>query len=136
MPANGSRAARLASDLAFVLAGKEGEVLLLYVTEEDGQDGYNLDPATTTQPRQIITAREIIDELRLIGETQGVKTLSQIQASSTPEAMILEVAAREEVDMIVLGTSVYAASKRVYLGPRVEYILNQASCPVILLNSV
>ena len=136
MPTNGSRAARLAADLAFILAGQEGEVLILNVVEEDVGDGYTLDPATATLPRQLLTAREIVDELRLSGETQGVKTMTQVRSSSTPEISILEAATEEDVDMIVLGTNVYAATKRVYLGPRVEFILNQATCPVVLLNSV
>jgi Kef-type K+ transport system membrane component KefB/nucleotide-binding universal stress UspA family protein len=134
LPTNGSLAARHAADLAFVLAGK-GEVLLLNVME-DGGDPYSPRGATTAPPRQISAAQEIVDELRVIGEAQGVPTLAQVRVSTEPETMILEVAEQEEVDLMILGTSVYSATRRVYLGPRVERILGQATCPIVLLNSI
>jgi nucleotide-binding universal stress UspA family protein len=87
-------------------------------------------------PRQIKAAQDIVDELRVIGEAQGVRTEVQVHVGTEPENVILEVAEREGVDLIVLGTSVYAATKRVYLGPRVERILAQARCPTLLLNSI
>ena len=136
LPTNGSLAARLAADLAFVLAADEGEVLLLNVVEEEVGSGYRTDDRERTQPRQLVAAREMLEELRLIAETQGVRAITEVRASATPETAILEIAAREGVGLIVLGTSVYSASKRIYLGPRVEYILNQAPCPVVLLNSI
>jgi Kef-type K+ transport system membrane component KefB len=134
LPTNGSLAARRAADLAFVLAGK-GEVLLLNVME-DGGDPFSPAGATAAPPRRISAAQEIVDELRVIGEAQGVRILAQVRVSTEPETMILEVAEQEEVDLMILGTSVYAATKRVYLGPRVERILAQATCPIVLLNSI
>jgi nucleotide-binding universal stress UspA family protein len=134
LPTNGSLAARRAADLAFVLAGK-GEVLLLNVME-DGGDPFSPAGATAAPPRRISAAQEIVDELRVIGEAQGVRTLARVRVSTEPETMILEVAEQEEVDLMILGTSVYAATKRVYLGPRVERILAQATCPIVLLNSI
>jgi Kef-type K+ transport system membrane component KefB/nucleotide-binding universal stress UspA family protein len=134
MPTNGSLAARHAADLAFVLAGEGGAVVLLNVMEDPGdpfRPGGDGGP-----PRQSKAAHEIVDELRTIGEAQGVRVDAQVRVSMEPETMILEVAEREGVDLIVLGTSVYAATKRVYLGPRVERILSQARCPIVLLNSI
>ena len=130
MPTNGSLAARQAADLAFVLAGREGEVLLLNVMEEPGS------PYEGAPPRQIKAAEEIVDELRVLGEAHGVRAEAQVRVGTEPENVILEVAESEGADLIILGTSVYAATKRVYLGPRVERILAQARCPTVLLNSI
>ena len=134
MPTNGSLAARHAADLAFVLAGRKGEVLLLNVMEDPGSPYAN--GARSAPPRQISAARAIVDELKALGEAHGVRTEAQVHVGIDPENVILEVAEREGVDLIVLGTSVYAATRRVYLGPRVERILAQARCPTILLNTI
>jgi nucleotide-binding universal stress UspA family protein len=133
MPTNGSLAARRAADLAFVLAGADGVVVLLNVMEDAGESYLPVENGAA--PRQLKAAHDIVDELRAIGEAQGVCTDAQVRVSGEPEAVILDVARAESVDLIVLGTSVYTASKRVFLGPRVERILAQARCPIVLLNS-
>jgi nucleotide-binding universal stress UspA family protein len=39
------------------------------------------------------------------------------------------------MDLIILGTNIRAGTERLYMGSRVERILNQAHCPVIVVNS-
>jgi nucleotide-binding universal stress UspA family protein len=34
-----------------------------------------------------------------------------------------------------LGTGLRSGSDRLFLGPRVEHILDNASCPVVVINS-
>jgi nucleotide-binding universal stress UspA family protein len=48
--------------------------------------------------------------------------------------VIIGLARRERIDMIILGTDVRPASDRLFLGPRVERILGDAPCPVIVIN--
>jgi nucleotide-binding universal stress UspA family protein len=43
--------------------------------------------------------------------------------------------AREDIDLIVIGTAVRAGTQQLYLGPRVEQLLAEAPCPVIILNT-
>ena len=45
------------------------------------------------------------------------------------------MASEKNFDLIILGTDVRPGSDKLYLGPRVERILNNASCPVIIVNS-
>jgi nucleotide-binding universal stress UspA family protein len=50
--------------------------------------------------------------------------------------VILDVADRSGIDLIVLGTAVRAGSERLFLGGRVEHILHEARCPVLVVNAV
>jgi nucleotide-binding universal stress UspA family protein len=134
LPTNGSFAARQAADLAFVLAGERGEVLLLNVVEEEPAS-LRMSGERGVQERHLGAAREIVEELRTIAQTQGVRTRSQVEVNMEPDSAVLQLARRADVDLVILGTSLYAATKRAYLGPRVERILEQVDCPIILLNS-
>jgi nucleotide-binding universal stress UspA family protein len=58
-----------------------------------------------------------------------------VEIDPAPERAILRVASRSRADLIVLGTSVRAGTRRLHLGPRVEAILAAAPCPVVVLNA-
>jgi nucleotide-binding universal stress UspA family protein len=57
-----------------------------------------------------------------------------VREGTTPEAALLEVAAAEATDLILLGTDLRPGSERLFLGPRVERILGSAPCPVVVVN--
>ncbi len=142
VPTNGSAAARRAAEVAFALAaGSETqenrencEVLVLRVVEKNLSDIY-FDTGGTVVTRQMHIAESAVEQLREIGTMHGVLTCTEVTVNREPEPAIIEAALRHNIDLIVLGTSVSAASDRLYLGPRVERILNNAPCPVIVVNA-
>jgi Kef-type K+ transport system membrane component KefB/nucleotide-binding universal stress UspA family protein len=138
-PTNGSLASRRAVQAAFSLAAggesEEGEVLILKVVNMEAAMCY-LDRQEAILERQYIIAHQIVDELGAMGHSLGVRTYTAVQPGPDPESVILEVARESQIDLIVLGTNVRAGSERLYLGSRVERILHNAPCPVIVVNSV
>jgi Kef-type K+ transport system membrane component KefB len=135
VPTNGSAASRHAAEVAFALA-QEGDVqvtLLNVVT--GGASGYYSDAGGASFDRQLGNAHQIVNTLREIGEAQGILSQTAIRVGAKPDSVILETAERQEIDLIVLGTDLRPASQRLYLGARVERILDAAPCPVIILNS-
>ncbi len=64
-----------------------------------------------------------------------VNTFTEIKIGEEPDSVILDMASANDFDLIILGTDVRPGSDKLYLGPRVERILNNASCPVIIVNS-
>jgi nucleotide-binding universal stress UspA family protein len=135
VPSNGSMASRHAAETAFALA-KEDEtaVIILQVVEENYSD-YLLDASGTLVARQIESARNSMEKLRELGQLQGMASIAEVQVGSTPESVILEAVRERKVDLIILGTGIRAGSDRLYMGPRVERILSNAPCPVIVVNS-
>jgi nucleotide-binding universal stress UspA family protein len=71
-----------------------------------------------------------------LGELKGVNTIIDAVPGPSTEKMILEIAEADKVDLIIMGTNVRPASEHLFLGPQIEHILENASCPVITLNSV
>lgn len=136
VPTNGSQAARHAADLAFALCegDPEREVMLLNVVSE-ASERHRVDPSGASFERQLGVARALVDELCKVGETQGVRTRAEVRVGASPETVILDVAERHGVDLVVVGTDLRPASDRVFLGPRVERILNSVPCPVVVLNA-
>jgi len=135
VPINGSAAARHAAELGFALASDEGdEVLILHVVV-DNTNRYFLDAEGEMLEKQLDVGRQMVAGLRELGQIRGTQTNADIQIGTDPETIILDVAREQNMDLIILGTDVRPGSARLFLGPRVERILKNAPCPVIVFNS-
>lgn len=114
-------------------AEEDADVFVLKVVADRSRDNL-LATGGLMLERQLTVSHEVVDALRITGESLGVKTFSEVRTGPDPESVILDFARSTRVDLIILGTRVYAASESLYFGPRVEYILNHAPCPVIIVN--
>lgn len=135
VPTNGSQAARNAAELAFFIAksDKEKEVLALNVMMEE------LSPIQSAKKDYIESrqqfADETVQELKRLGNAFGVKTEAMVRDGQSPEQVITEIAQANNIDLIIVGTNIRPGSNRLYLGHRVENILQMAPCPVIVFNT-
>jgi Kef-type K+ transport system membrane component KefB/nucleotide-binding universal stress UspA family protein len=135
VPTNGSQAARNAAELAFFIAksDKEKEVLALNVMMEE------LSPIQSSKKDYIESrqrfADETVQELKRLGIAYGVKTEAMVREGQSPEQVITEIAQANNIDLIIVGTNIRPGSNRLYLGPRVENILQMAPCPVVVFNT-
>ena len=134
VPTNGSLAARHAAELAFALAAGDDEVFLLHVVVS-AESEHHLDLTGDMLERQLTIAYNNVDELRRLGELRGVRTDGVVMQGTSPENFVLAAAVEKNVDLIVIGSSVRGGTDQLFLGPRVERIINNASCPVIALNT-
>jgi nucleotide-binding universal stress UspA family protein len=87
------------------------------------------------EKRQVEISEQMVGELRELGEALNVHTSTEIHRHKDTTDAILERAQQENIDLIVMGTNVRAGSERLYLGPKIERILTEAPCPVIVVNS-
>ncbi len=134
VPTNGSASARSAAEVAFSLAQAEQvQVTLLNVIESEKRGDYRFDSSERSRDRQLSNAHQIVESLRRLGESQGVRVETRVLIGGSPEGAILEVA--KDFDLIVLGTGARPRLERIFLGSRVESVLDAASCPVIVVNA-
>ena len=134
VPSDGSRAARNAAELAFVLAkDSTTQVSLLNVVIRE-ETGYRMDPTGATHQRQLGNAYQIVQSLLKLAEANDVRANTEVRVATSPDSAILEVAEQLQHDLIILGTDVHPGSERLFLGPRVERVLDAAPCPVIVVN--
>lgn len=133
VPSNASVASRQAAELAFSLASA-GEVVTLVQVVEQAVDSHRYAGSGDIRARQLANARNSLETLQRLGEARGVVASTLVEEGREPERVILEVAERQAIDLIVLGTDVRTGTDRLFLGPRVERILENARCPVVVVN--
>lgn len=136
VPTSGSLASKYAVEFAFFLSSMETEtVTIMNVVVKDAHD-WHLVMHDDIFERQLKNSIRMLEEMRKAGQTKGVPTKVEVKVGTEPEQVILEVAQKENYDMIILGTDVHPVSDRLFLGPRVERILRNAHCPVLVLNTI
>lgn len=122
VPTDGKRAAHRAAELAIAIAGEETEVQGLHVLT-----------STTLRTRRTL-AEDITAEMEKVGSSLGKTMTTDVISTNTVEEGILSRVASSHPDLLVLGTEVRAGTTRLHLGPRVEFIVTNVPCAVLVLN--
>lgn len=135
VPTNGSKASKNAAELSFYIAksDKSKEVMVLNVIMDENS------PEHYVKQKQVqnknLFAHEMVNELKELGTAFGVKTEGMVLWGDSPEEKIKEIAETNGMDLIIVGTNIRPGSNRLYLGPRVENIIQMSDCPVIVFNT-
>jgi Kef-type K+ transport system membrane component KefB/nucleotide-binding universal stress UspA family protein len=133
VPTNGSPPAARAADLAFSLAGDDASVLLFHVVDPAVATEMSTSRGGSATVRMEI-GEDIVDELAEIGEGRGVNVVAEVAMGRSAVSAVVDRAGRN-VDLIIIGTGVRSGSQRLYLGPKVELLLRDSPCSVIVLNT-
>ncbi len=135
VPTSGTAASRNAVDFGFSLAksDEQREVSILNVVYRENKTPYHV--RIEDEENKLTIAREIVEEQKELGDLMEVRSQAVVEQGESPEEVIGEFSRRNNIDLIILGTNIRPGSNRLYLGPRVENILEKVSCPVIILNS-
>lgn len=135
VPTNGSKASKNAAELAFFIArhDKSMEVLALNVIMNDAGPNHYLKKQHVQNKN--LFAYEMVNELKELGTAFGVSTEAMVRWGDTPEEVIKDITENNLMDLIIIGTNIRPGSSRLYLGPKVENIIQLADCPVIVFNT-
>ena len=136
IPTTGTIAARHAAEIGFSLARPGAECVLLMKVVEPVTGRYEYREAASEEyrVRQLEQAQEIVVGLAELAQLYDVEAETLVVEGENPEEEILKAAQAEDIDLIVLGTDIRPGSTRLYMGPRVEYVLAQSRCPVVVVN--
>ncbi|MGA9597939.1 MAG: universal stress protein, partial [Acidimicrobiia bacterium] len=86
--------------------------------------------------RRVSLGREVVAEIEQLGKSYAATVSGHVLTSSGDFVEdILDAIARQDIDLLVMGSSLRPGSARLHLGPRVEEILQLAPCPVLLVNA-
>lgn len=136
VPTNGSAASNNAAQLAFSLAqeSENCEVVGMKVLEDEQHSArpFRIDAPENSQQK---VAEDIVKALKEKGEAYKVKTEGIVEEGTEVEDVVIDFINRNDIDLMILGTNIRPGSHRLYLGPRVENMLEQATCPVIVFNT-
>ena len=78
-------------------------------------------------------AQELLEEAESIAEAYG-RTVATVSEIGTPERIIVDFAAEEDIDHIVLGTHGRADEKRPLYGSTAETVARRATVPVTIVR--
>lgn len=132
VPTNGKVEAKTAAELGFTLADAQTAVHILNVVREDRD-------ATDASGRMVRQrwddGRVFVDDLCALGSAFGARAKGDLRRGAEADAVILDFVHEQRADVLILGTAVHVGSARLFLGSRVERILNEAACTVIVVNT-
>jgi Kef-type K+ transport system membrane component KefB/nucleotide-binding universal stress UspA family protein len=133
VPTGGSAAAHRAADLAFSISGESAQVLLFHVIDPEGATltGTSLH---SSAPVRLDMGHSVVDTLRKVGEEAGVSVVTEVVMGEAAVRSIVDRAGHE-VDLLILGTNLRAGSSRLYLGPKVDRLLEEVPCSIIIFNA-
>ena len=123
VPTNGTGSSRRALDLAFAIAGDRTAVTAIHVV------------IPTLSGTRVDLADDITSELETVATRLDRRVTTLIVEAADVESGILTAVEDLDADLLVLGTSVRAGTRRLHLGPLVESLTTRAQCPVMILNT-
>lgn len=132
VPTSGGGYSQHAVEVASTIAVETGAVVTLVNVVNRTQQEYIL---FEEQTRHSVTdiARQIVYQQASLGEGLGAKIKTAV-LTGIPEVEILRFARINQVDLIVMGSSVRTISGRAFFGHRTDAILNKAPCPVAVIT--
>ncbi len=135
VPTNGSDYSMRATEFAFKLAsGTSSAVEFVHVVVRDGRSRL-LEHQTDQLEYDLGRGQQMVSRLVAMGESAGINCSGEVRVHASVAAGILEVAARHQVDLMLLGTNVRPGGPQLYLGAEVERVLKNRACPVIVINA-
>ena len=125
LPVTGTPSSRGAVDLGFLHARETGaRVQLLHAVDPDAAP----DARAAAELRRIAT--RMLDELVERGRRDGVAVRSRLLSTRHPGRAILEAAAAERADLVLVGATPRYVGSRAYFGPTTDHLLSGAPCTV------
>lgn len=132
VPTGGAPAATRAAELAYLLGDGATRVLLFHAVDPTEPGPAPLERPNSTAVRLEI-GQGIVSSLRQAGEERGIAVETEVVMGSDPITAILARAAHE-VDLIIFGTNVRTGTSRLFLGPKIERLLEKTPCSTIIFN--
>ena len=105
---------------ALALAGA-GEVKLLAV-------------AAAREEGEILEARSLLDQLLAWANQEGLALQGIAPEGAQPDDAIVQVALRNSVDLIIVGSHGRTGLKRLLMGSVTERVIGQTPCPVLVVK--
>ncbi|MEH2180578.1 cation:proton antiporter domain-containing protein [Nostoc sp.] len=134
VPTVGTEYSKNAVEMASTIAAQTGALVMIVNVINLPQVEYILYEQRSLAPVKEI-AHDMLEQQAEMGRNLGADVKTYILQGSSPEREILKFAQTEEVDLILLGSSIRMVTGRVFFGHRVDTILSKAHCPVAVITT-
>ena len=135
VPTNGRRTATAAAEAAFALAEDgHADVIVVNVVPEE-RTLYSQTRGVSVDERRRLVGQQAIDEVVTLGQEWGVRVSGYLLGGENVSESIRAFASEQQASLIIIGTDVRVGSLRLALGRRVEELIEDAPCPVVVVNA-
>jgi Kef-type K+ transport system membrane component KefB/nucleotide-binding universal stress UspA family protein len=132
VPVSGSPNDRQAAEVAFSIArGADAVVDLVHVVS--GPQHALRVGGDKAIMHAVELGEEVVEKLAELGRSVGARVETDVVVSDHPENAIVE-RARRRADLVVVSSARRQGTQRAFFGHRVEHILNEVRCPVIVAS--
>ncbi|WP_306059274.1 cation:proton antiporter domain-containing protein [Natronococcus wangiae] len=135
LPTAGTEFNRHAAEIAFAIATQENAIVeIVHVVDEPPVGERFVEQPDLSKAIEI--GEEIVDREAELGHEMGAEVLTTVEVSNQPEVTMVDLADQDDVDLIIMGTEMRPISQRAFYGHRVEHVIQNAPCPVVVLSSL
>jgi nucleotide-binding universal stress UspA family protein len=118
-------------DLGCLLASKhKGELLLTSVIEVPTSV-----PIDAVDKQRVDQRKNMLEKLKKYAELRGVETRALVSVSHEVVTAVVDTAKEEAANVILVGWKGYTRTKKMVLGRKMDALLRQTPCDVIVLRS-
>jgi len=130
---DGSEYSRRAMVRAVDFAESYGTELEVVAIVEILPEIYSIAPQVVEE--KVAKTEDYIAGIQKLADTHGIKSRGFVRDSAEPYNVITEIAKKEEVGLIVLGSHGRTGLKRFLMGSTAERVIAHAPCPVLVVKS-
>jgi|SRR5215216_3735986 len=147
VPIDGSELSRKAADYAIFLSSKLAtELCVIHVIDnvpyEHNVGSYGLyDIETPDEIRQILQeergiTKEWFDKIKVKANEKDIQVIRTdlVTTRSSIESAIMDYAERNQVDLIVIGTTGHSGFKKLVFGSVASGVIKHSHCPVMMIK--
>jgi len=131
VPVAGTATSRAAEEVAGHLSASIGAELILLHVVAGGRESRLRIAARAFEPMAM--ARRLLVEARSRARSLGADARPRLVGSGRPAEALIDEVERTGADLVVLGATARRTGNRTFLGYRVQYVIEAASVPVVLV---
>ncbi len=133
LAADGSEYSRRATARAMDFAESYGTELFVISIVEISAEIYSVAPEVVE--KKVAETEDYLAGIKKQADARGVKYKGFVRDSEAPYDFIREIAQKEQVGLIVMGSHGRTGLTRILMGSTVERVIAQAPCPVLVVKS-
>ena len=138
---DGSELSKKAVESAIKLASNLGsELIALKVVPHyphsyfEGAEALTAEESARVEQRWADLGHKVVDEVKALGEAQGVKVKAIIAKADVISDALIAAAKKHNADLIVMASHGRSGVKRLLLGSETQQVLTHSDIPVLVLR--
>ena len=130
IPVDDSKSVSLIDVAGTIASARHGELMLISVVEVP-----TAVPLDAVDRKLVEERSRMLEKLKRLAESKGIPTRAVVAISHDVVMAVIDTAKEEAADMIVIGWKGYTKTQKRVLGRKMDEILRQTPCDVIVLHA-